>query len=433
MAFPNFHGRRGENAGNFLDDLEMAILVSGREDEEIKLRAFPLVLREEAKVWFQDLDMGKQGNWEALKRAFLLRYSVDNNPEEIWRKLSKLQQASPNSYSQYETQFLKLWTQWKNSLLEGERAPNFLQKERFLAGLTPILREKVKCKFPRSFKEALTWARLKDRKLQFQRSWSDHSQATSRVTTLEQVHPSLPNGSGGPSLDRLRRVTKQLDNLSINLIHGLQPKQPVQQQAGGRGRNIEAPRRPLRREYQCHNYGEDEHGMYFCPYPRGYGNAPPKGTQQQVSPLRMRPPPMPMCEQQQQPQQHQTIQILRQLTYAPVPQPTTEVPPLPHDGVERAMNVISCEDKGEEKIMEAEAMPGKQAAVAKEPRQMTTNDGANKKEKKRKKKANMSRRKIGIINFPVKSKPQDLIEEVQRQEPKLTWPQFLHLSPRMQR
>ncbi|MCO5593139.1 hypothetical protein L7F22_047145 [Adiantum nelumboides] len=260
MAFPNFHGRRGGNAGNFLDDLEMAFLVSGREDEDIKLRAFPLVLCEEAKVWFQDLDMGKQGNWEALKRAFLLRYSADNNPEEIWRKLSKLQQASPDSYSEYEIQFLKLWTQWENSLPEGERAPNFLQKERFLAGLTPILREKVKCKFLGSFKEALTWARLKDRKLQFQRSWRDHSQAASRVTTLEQVHPLSTNGSRDPYLDRLQRVTKQLDSLSINLLHGLQPEQPVQQQASGRGPNDEVPRRPPRREYQCHNYGEDEHG-----------------------------------------------------------------------------------------------------------------------------------------------------------------------------
>ncbi|MCO5603476.1 hypothetical protein L7F22_057626 [Adiantum nelumboides] len=147
----------------------------------------------------------------------------------------------------------------------------------------------------------------------------------------------------------------------------------------------------------------------------------------------MRPPPMSMCEQQQQPQQHQPIQILRQSIYAPVPQPTTEVPPLPHDGVEQEMNVISREDKGEEKIMEAEAMPGKQATVAKEPRKMTTNDGANKKEKKRKKKASMMRRKIGIIDFPVKSKPHNLIEQVQRQEHKLTWPQLLHLSPRMRR
>ncbi|MCO5604744.1 hypothetical protein L7F22_058914 [Adiantum nelumboides] len=109
----------------------MAFLVSGREDEEIKLRAFPLVLCEEAKVWFQDLDMGKQGNWEALKRAFLLRYSGDNNPEEIWRKLSKLQQASTDSYSEYETQFLELWTQWENSLPKREKAPNFFERRDF--------------------------------------------------------------------------------------------------------------------------------------------------------------------------------------------------------------------------------------------------------------------------------------------------------------
>ncbi|MCO5575721.1 hypothetical protein L7F22_029524 [Adiantum nelumboides] len=171
-----------------------------------------------------------------------------------------------------------------------------------------------------------------------------------------------------------------------------------------------------------------------APLPRktraGYGNALPRGPQQQVSPLRMRPPPMPMCEQQQQ---QQPIQILKQSRYAPMPQPTVDVPPRPHDGVERSMNAISYEDKGEEKIMVAEAMPGKQATVAVEPRQMTTNDGANKKEKKRNKKASMTKRKIGTINFLLKSKPQDLIEEVQRQEPKLTWPQLLHLSPRMRR
>ncbi|MCO5559629.1 hypothetical protein L7F22_013230 [Adiantum nelumboides] len=64
----------GENASNFLDDLEMIFLVSRRDDEEIKLRAFPLVLCEEAKVWFQELDVDKQDNWEALKRAFLLSH-----------------------------------------------------------------------------------------------------------------------------------------------------------------------------------------------------------------------------------------------------------------------------------------------------------------------------------------------------------------------
>ena len=55
MAFPSFHGRERENASNFLDDLEMAFLVSGRDEDAMKLKAFPLVLQEEAKSWFSGL------------------------------------------------------------------------------------------------------------------------------------------------------------------------------------------------------------------------------------------------------------------------------------------------------------------------------------------------------------------------------------------
>ena len=50
MAFPSFYGRENENASNFLDDLDMTFLVSGRDEDAVKLRAFPLVLREEAKT-----------------------------------------------------------------------------------------------------------------------------------------------------------------------------------------------------------------------------------------------------------------------------------------------------------------------------------------------------------------------------------------------
>ena len=49
MTFPSFHGKNYENANYFLDDLEMAFLASGRDEDEVKLRAFPLVMRDEAK------------------------------------------------------------------------------------------------------------------------------------------------------------------------------------------------------------------------------------------------------------------------------------------------------------------------------------------------------------------------------------------------
>ena len=62
----------------------------------------------------------------------------------------------------------------------------------------------------------------------------------------------------------------------------------------------------------------------------------------------------------------------------------------------------------------------------------TKEEGTSK--KKRKKRAS-TQRKITIKDFPLGSKeePYDLVEDVYSQWPKLTWPQHLHLSPKMQR
>ena len=53
-------------------------------------------------------------------------------------------------------------------------------------------------------------------------------------------------------------------------------------------------------------------------------------------------------------------------------------------------------------------------------------------EKKRKKRSS-TRRKITMKDFPLSSnaEPYDLIKDVSSQGPKLTWPQFLHLLPKM--
>ena len=67
LAFPNFYGRKHENANYFLDDLEMALLAFGQDEDKAKLRAFPLVLKEEAKTSFQGLPIAKKGDWDTLK------------------------------------------------------------------------------------------------------------------------------------------------------------------------------------------------------------------------------------------------------------------------------------------------------------------------------------------------------------------------------
>ena len=83
-SFPYFYGKKHESAGNFLDDLEMAFLVSRRDDDEVKLRAFPLVLRDEAKTWFQGLPEIKKNDWDTLKETFLSRYANSSSPEKLW-------------------------------------------------------------------------------------------------------------------------------------------------------------------------------------------------------------------------------------------------------------------------------------------------------------------------------------------------------------
>ena len=165
MTFPSFHGKNYENACYFLDDLEMAFLASGRDQDEVKLRAFLLVMRDEAKFWFQGLTAKEKADWGTLKDSFLIRYVTDNTPEKLWQKLTYLQHDNLGSYFTYEAQFVKLWTEREASLNEGERAPNFLQKERFLAGLNTLLQEKVRAKFPETFEEARQVARAKYRKL----------------------------------------------------------------------------------------------------------------------------------------------------------------------------------------------------------------------------------------------------------------------------
>ena len=69
-SFPYFYGGKHEGTSYFLDELEMAFLISGRDDDEVKLRAFPLVLREEAKTWFLGLPEARKNNWETLKETF---------------------------------------------------------------------------------------------------------------------------------------------------------------------------------------------------------------------------------------------------------------------------------------------------------------------------------------------------------------------------
>ncbi|MCO5611532.1 hypothetical protein L7F22_065785 [Adiantum nelumboides] len=319
MALPNFFGKQYESASNFLDDLEMAFLVSGRDEEEGERLIGKLVLKDSAKNWFQNLEPGRKTNWETVKETFLSKYGGLDNPEHLWHRISSLHQATSRTYLTYESQFLRLWAEWEASLAEGERAPNFLKKEKFLAGLFSDLQEKVKGKFPETFEEALQIARVKDRKLEYQAHTSRVEHPQGPTMADERLPPAPTTTPEDPHLELLQRVTNQLDNLSINMVQGVRQQQPQPNNE----RMPNGPRRqPQRRDYFCYNCGEEGHGMYFCPHPRNF-NAQAGRGRQQVTPPRARPPPQIQPQILQNPQMVAQPQVLQR---SEAPQPVAEIP-----------------------------------------------------------------------------------------------------------
>ena len=167
VNFPVFYGRPNENAQEFLDTLEMAHLISGRDTEELKLRAFPLVLREEARTWYETLAANVTREWDTLNQAFSARFGRGDTPKGIWKKLLQLRQANLQDFSNYEAKFVELWGRWVIYLAENKAAPAFLKHDRFIARLRDPLKEKVEDKFPPTFEDALRIATEKERKLSF--------------------------------------------------------------------------------------------------------------------------------------------------------------------------------------------------------------------------------------------------------------------------
>ncbi|MCO5569180.1 hypothetical protein L7F22_022890 [Adiantum nelumboides] len=173
--------------------------------------------------------------------------------ESLWGKVCELRQGSLFEYNVYEVQFVELWERWVASLRLGEAAPDFLKKDRFVAGLCPPLREKVKGRFPVTWMDARDIARLKERKIRYQLQQREADQEEEGMAPVPPTNaPAAHRGQGNQDQQELlSRITHQLEDLSVQLVQGGRAPPPNQEQARG-------PRRQAQ-EYHCYNCGENDH------------------------------------------------------------------------------------------------------------------------------------------------------------------------------
>ncbi|MCO5552923.1 hypothetical protein L7F22_006442 [Adiantum nelumboides] len=331
VSFPTFYGHHDENARDFMDSLEMAHLMAGRDQEEVKLRAFPLVLKGKARVWYDALAPPSKATWPTLYGAFLNKYGQGDTPENLWKQLLQHCQGSLGDYNTYESKFTNLWERWAASLQGQGGAPNFLKRDKFVEGMFPTLKEKVKETFPQTFEEAQEIATVKFKKLLYQERKSNCVKEREEINVPQHTNNAQPRvasiSADSHQEDLLHKLTQQLETLTLNLV-----------QAPTRGQQPRDDAQPLRRstqELRCWNCNETGHGMYHCPHPRRI-------------PGDMYPPRRPpQTVQFDVPQQPPTI--LRRPP--PPPHPMAAVPPVPEQPEERGVNIIKLEEPEELNVM----------------------------------------------------------------------------------
>lgn len=104
ISFPMFFGRPNENAREFLDTLKMFHLISSQDTNAVKLRAFPLVLREEAQAWYETLTVLML--WRigiSSFKLFQLGLGEGIPPREYGIFSSNINKWTSRDYSDYES------------------------------------------------------------------------------------------------------------------------------------------------------------------------------------------------------------------------------------------------------------------------------------------------------------------------------------------
>lgn len=87
-AFPSFHGYDGciEGAEDFCDNFELACLLANYSTGKM-LKAFPLVMKGEAKAWYKNINKPIKEDWSLLRESFLESYESKESVQDLLEAL----------------------------------------------------------------------------------------------------------------------------------------------------------------------------------------------------------------------------------------------------------------------------------------------------------------------------------------------------------
>ncbi|KAL0414896.1 UNVERIFIED_CONTAM: hypothetical protein Sradi_1691300 [Sesamum radiatum] len=138
---PTFRGLAGEDPHKHLKEFHVVcsgMRPQGITEEQVKLRAFPFSLAEQAKDWLYFLPSGSITTWNDLKKQFLEKYFPASRATTIRKEIGGIRQFAGESLFEYWDRF--------NDLIKRcphHQIPDHLLIQYFYEGLSAMDRKLI--------------------------------------------------------------------------------------------------------------------------------------------------------------------------------------------------------------------------------------------------------------------------------------------------
>ena len=109
---PTFHGIFGEDPNEHLKEFHVvcsSMKTLGILEEQVKLKAFPFSLANNAKEWLFYLPSGTITTWNAMKKAFLEKYFIASKATIIGKEICAIRQEGGETLYEYWERLKRLY------------------------------------------------------------------------------------------------------------------------------------------------------------------------------------------------------------------------------------------------------------------------------------------------------------------------------------
>ena len=90
MVLPTLHWKQEEDVQGSLDGLKLVYLMASGNYEALKLATFFLVVKGEAKSWYNALGSQQMKIWDNLKKEFQHSFGLWETPNVLWDQFVQL-------------------------------------------------------------------------------------------------------------------------------------------------------------------------------------------------------------------------------------------------------------------------------------------------------------------------------------------------------